>query len=202
MSSSKFSSTILCTGQEREKFCGWSLSKLTHLCSSPFFAGLGIQVQNYYGKRLLLHFFSALWPISIWNIIRKPDLMRVLSRFPTNLEHYPRKCRNLHSHSGACGWVSLMWCGFVGCVVSLVLFFGFQVEILFFLVAILPLSLCIKILLYSFSLFLFPFPLLMFFGVFLKIRLIIFHCLRNKCNLFMNKSLLNWRVMRVLQSEL
>lgn len=93
--------------------------------------------------------------------------------------------------------VWLCWvCGFIGFV------FWLSGWNFVFLVAILPLSLCIKILLYSFSLFLFPFPLLMFFGVFLKFRLIIFHCLRNKCNLFMNKSLLNWRVMRVLQSEL
>lgn len=142
----------------------WVYTSLTSLS----FTGVWIQVQNYCEKRLLLNFFWQTYNLGVSKISSESLFSWVLSRFPTNLEHYPRKCRNLHNHTVTVELVAeFLWCGvaLLGVWFCWFLFLAFGLNF-FCLVAILPLWLCIKRLLYRFSWFLCPLLLLMFLGFF------------------------------------
>lgn len=114
---------MLCTGQERGKFCDWSLSEFTHLCSSSSFAGVGIQVQNYCEKRLLLNFFwqtcnlgvSKISSESLFSWESCPDFQQIWNIFQGSVETYTMTQLQQSLWLSFFDVVWLCWvCGFVG----------------------------------------------------------------------------------------
>lgn len=108
---------------------------------------------------------------------------------PTNLEHYPKKCRHLYNHTITAELVvEVFWCGGFwfggggGLVLGLGSFFGCSFSFVPFYIKIFDnFNSSVLLLLFSqlFKNFLCPLPLLMFF----LFRLIVLHSLGNQCHL-------------------
>lgn len=79
-----------------ESFLTDPLSKFTHLCSSYSFAGVGIQVQNCCGKRLLLHFSWQTYNLGVSKILSEslfswescPDFQQIWNIIQGSVETY------------------------------------------------------------------------------------------------------------------